>query len=583
MKPSRGRIRNLASITLCALVSTSCLDDDPLSVEQPDSPDFPTVQHGVVIGDWTYVTYTRTSLGVSLEGVAISPDGRWVVGKWTNPNSSAYVFRMDRQNSAAGKFSLFGQSESWMDARATDVNSDGWVVLNYEDGEADELVAAVFRVDASAPAPLPVPPGLGEPTVLAISEGPNPIAVGWAYQGEDQVPLRWDLTADNATVTVLPTGGSQHVATDVNKAAGYIVGYNEDDEVVRWRLTNHARVAFKPAFPFLVGAVDGSFDFKSVHVSAGKRIAGGADVISCTASGNCFTRTHGFTSTVGFTNVDLYGYYAVAISDQNLTAGNTSSTFPHLRKDGQDLGVFIDAPGTIRDIGTNLLWSDGSVLRVYTFGLLNDADDDGLSDVEDNCPTVPNGQTDSDADGYGDECDYAVSLDAAAVNTTTRPEGTAFRFTSSASSEGRLSYLWEFSDGATSNRPNVAHAFADDGVFSATLTVSSGGDTKTMTFNNLTVTNARPLVTITPSTTTPVVGVPFSLGITITDRGLNDALSYTIRWGDQTIETFDCPSNPCSVMKEHTYTRARSRTLAVDASDDDGGLRRARVALTVTK
>jgi hypothetical protein len=35
-----------------------------------------------------------------------------------------------------------------------------------------------------------------------------------------------------------------------------------------------------------------------------------------------------------------------------------------------------------------------------------DGDNDGISDVSDNCPTVPNaGQADADGDGLGDSCD----------------------------------------------------------------------------------------------------------------------------------------------------------------------------------
>jgi hypothetical protein len=40
-----------------------------------------------------------------------------------------------------------------------------------------------------------------------------------------------------------------------------------------------------------------------------------------------------------------------------------------------------------------------------------DTDEDGLSDVTDNCPAVANpGQSDTDGDGVGDACDNCVSI-----------------------------------------------------------------------------------------------------------------------------------------------------------------------------
>ncbi|WP_440879195.1 choice-of-anchor L domain-containing protein [Vibrio natriegens] len=59
-----------------------------------------------------------------------------------------------------------------------------------------------------------------------------------------------------------------------------------------------------------------------------------------------------------------------------------------------------------RDLDSNVFIETGS----FTIELI-DSDGDGIVDVEDNCPTVPNpGQDDYDNDGFGDECDDEISV-----------------------------------------------------------------------------------------------------------------------------------------------------------------------------
>ena len=51
------------------------------------------------------------------------------------------------------------------------------------------------------------------------------------------------------------------------------------------------------------------------------------------------------------------------------------------------------------------------LIKTITLSLTNDADIDGITDSEDNCPTVPNpDQADSDGDGIGDVCDNCPTV-----------------------------------------------------------------------------------------------------------------------------------------------------------------------------
>src|SRR5688572_9987513 len=62
--------------------------------------------------------------------------------------------------------------------------------------------------------------------------------------------------------------------------------------------------------------------------------------------------------------------------------------------------------GCVLLIGCNQVWG----LDPTTEAAPIDRDEDGVEDIEDNCPTIPNDQADDDNDGYGNKCDSCPQL-----------------------------------------------------------------------------------------------------------------------------------------------------------------------------
>src|SRR6201999_1770271 len=77
------------------------------------------------------------------------------------------------------------------------------------------------------------------------------------------------------------------------------------------------------------------------------------------------------------------------------------------------------------------------------------------------------------------------------------------------------------------------HAYADNGVFTVTVTVtdsSGGSDTKTLTMN---VANVAPTLTLTGNSDVNEGG-NYTLGLSSFDSGPDTITSWTINWGDGT-------------------------------------------------
>lgn len=106
----------------------------------------------------------------------------------------------------------------------------------------------------------------------------------------------------------------------------------------------------------------------------------------------------------------------------------------------------------------------------------------------------------------------------------------------------------------------------DDGVFDVTLRVTDGqGGMDTDNFQ-ITVSNVAPVVAVSGADQL-ILGDTYTVNLAAIDPGLDTIMSWTIDWGDGTIDTL--LGNPGQA--EHTYTSASSHyTVSVMASDEDG-------------
>ena len=118
-----------------------------------------------------------------------------------------------------------------------------------------------------------------------------------------------------------------------------------------------------------------------------------------------------------------------------------------------------------------------------------------------------------------------------------------------------------------------SHAYADDGVFVATATVTDdkalfGGDSMTVT-----VGNATPVVDAVPNISLPLSATLNALLATFTDAGAADTHVASIDWGDGTpLATGTLDQSLGTVSGSYTYATDGLFTVTVTVTDDDGGV-----------
>jgi hypothetical protein len=156
-----------------------------------------------------------------------------------------------------------------------------------------------------------------------------------------------------------------------------------------------------------------------------------------------------------------------------------------------------------------------------------------------------------------------------------------------------LTYGWTYAAGAgvdsgatcsfgTPAAATTTFTCTDDGVYTATLSVSDGANPPTTDTAAVAVGNADPTVHVTAPAagTAYTVGENASVSATVSDAGANDTLSCSIAWGDSTTTAGTLAAGTCT--GQHGYAATGARTITVTVTDDDAGTGSDSVAITVS-
>jgi hypothetical protein len=165
-----------------------------------------------------------------------------------------------------------------------------------------------------------------------------------------------------------------------------------------------------------------------------------------------------------------------------------------------------------------------------------------------------------------------AGLDQAAV------EGAAVAFNGSFVDPGRLRgpfsgelIHWDFGDGgAASGVLTPTHVYADNGVYTATLTVTDTLGGVGVDSLQVTVGNAAPLLGPLPDRAV-VAGETLTVTGTFSDAGWLDTHLVSLAWGDGLTDTLNLPAGPGGFSLAHAYSAAGAYTATLTVIDDDGG------------
>ena len=151
----------------------------------------------------------------------------------------------------------------------------------------------------------------------------------------------------------------------------------------------------------------------------------------------------------------------------------------------------------------------------------------------------------------------------------TGDEAASIRFDGNASFDvdgDSLTYHWEFGDGATATGATPSHVYADNGIYTATLTVTDPAGLSHSDSLTVTVHNVAPRISLSGAASVDE-GSAYTLQLgPVIDPGMDVISSWTVDWGDGVVETFT--GNPASVT--HVYADNGTYVIDARATDEDG-------------
>jgi len=269
---------------------------------------------------------------------------------------------------------------------------------------------------------------------------------------------------------------------------------------------------------------------------------------------------------------------AVAATDRNNNRASWSSTGPDVELAAPGVSIYSTYLG-----GGYATMSGTSMACPHVAGTAALAIEAGEGDVRQRLK-----DTADDLGTTGKDNQYGhglVDADEAAPPTGNQPpvanakgpytgdEGSSIEFDGSESSDpdGTIdSYEWDFGDGTSGTGSNPTHAYADNGEYTVTLTVTDDDGGTGIDNAAATISNVAPTADA-GGPYTGYVGQAVTFAGSATDPGTADVLTYEWDFVYDTAFTVDT-SGVDLTNPSHTYDSEGLYTVALCVSDDDGGV-----------
>lgn len=140
---------------------------------------------------------------------------------------------------------------------------------------------------------------------------------------------------------------------------------------------------------------------------------------------------------------------------------------------------------------------------------------------------------------------------------------------------------WELRSRTTNGQVTDTNVYADNGTFTASITVQNGSDTATRPFQ-VTVTNVAPTIPAL-ETITVQANTPLQFSTDFNDPGAGDTHVAAIAWGDGTgQQELLVNQSARSASGQHVYTQPGTYQATVGVQDDDGAQTNRQFTVIVT-